>query len=307
MNRLIKRRSDRPGILTRIYRARNAYVFVLPFMGLFFIFTVLPVLMSIGLSFTSFNMLQTPEFVFLDNYVTLFMNDSVFVTALQNTLMIAVITGPAGYLMSLMFAWFINELSPKMRAVMTLIFYAPNIVGGMNIIWMTLFSSDTYGYLNGLLIKLGIITEPIQWLKNPTYMFGILVFILLWSSLGTGFLSFIAGFQGMDRALKEAGAIDGIRNRWQELWFITLPVMRPQMMFGAIMSITSSLGVGAVITTTFGYPTTDYALHTIVTHLDDYGGIRFEMGYASAIATVLFIIMIVANQVIQRVLTKVGT
>jgi len=307
LNGLSKHGSDRPGLFARIYRARNAYVFVLPFMVLFFTFTVLPVMMSIGLSFTSFNMLQMPEFVFMDNYVTLFMNDSVFVTALQNTLMIAVITGPAGYLMSLMFAWFINELSPKMRAVMTLIFYAPNIAGGMNIIWMTLFSGDTYGYLNGLLIKLGVITEPIQWLKNPTYMFGILVFILLWSSLGTGFLSFIAGFQGMDRSLKEAGAIDGIRNRWQELWFITLPVMRPQMMFGAIMSITSSLGVGAAITAIFGYPTTDYALHTIVTHLDDYGGTRFEMGYASAIATVLFIIMIVANQVIQRVLTKVGT
>ena len=304
---ILSRRREREGIFYRIWQSRNAYVFVLPFMVLFFAFTVLPVLMSIGLSFTSFNMLQMPEFVFLDNYVNLFMNDSVFVIALQNTLMIAAITGPAGYLMSLMFAWFINELSPKMRAIMTLVFYAPNIAGGMNIIWMTLFSGDTYGYMNGFLIKLGFISEPIQWLKNPSYMFGILIFILFWSSLGTGFLSFIAGFQGMDRSLKEAGAIDGIRNRWQELWFITLPAMRPQMMFGAIMSITSSLGIGTVVTQIFGYPTTDYALHTIATHLDDYGGIRFEMGYASAIATVLFIIMVVANQVIQRILTKVGS
>ena len=255
-------------------------------MLLFFLFTVVPVLVSIGLSFTSFNMLQTPDFVFMDNYVNLFMNDSVFTKALQNTFMIAVITGPGGYLLSLMFAWFINELTPKMRALMTLVFYAPNIAGGMNIIWMTLFSGDAYGYLNGMLMKLGVISEPILWLKNPDYMFGVLVFILLWSSLGTGFLSFIAGFQGMDRSLREAGAIDGIRNRWQELWFITLPIMRPQMMFGAIMSITSSLGVGVVVTQVFGFPTTDYALHTIVNHLDDYGGARFEMGYASAIATV---------------------
>ncbi len=276
-------------------------------MLLFFLFTVVPVLVSIGLSFTSFNMLQTPDFVFMDNYVNLFMNDSVFTKALQNTFMIAVITGPGGYLLSLMFAWFINELTPKMRALMTLVFYAPNIAGGMNIIWMTLFSGDAYGYLNGMLMKLGVISEPILWLKNPDYMFGVLVFILLWSSLGTGFLSFIAGFQGMDRSLREAGAIDGIRNRWQELWFITLPIMRPQMMFGAIMSITSSLGVGVVVTQVFGFPTTDYALHTIVNHLDDYGGARFEMGYASAIATVLFLIMILTNQLIQRILAKVGT
>ena len=276
-------------------------------MLLFFLFTVVPVLVSIGLSFTSFNMLQTPDFVFMDNYVNLFMNDSVFTKALQNTFMIAVITGPGGYLLSLMFAWFINELTPKMRALMTLVFYAPNIAGGMNIIWMTLFSGDAYGYLNGMLMKLGVISEPILWLKNPDYMFGVLVFILLWSSLGTGFLSFIAGFQGMDRSLREAGAIDGIRNRWQELWFITLPIMRPQMMFGAIMSITSSLGVGVVVTQVFGFPTTDYALHTIVNHLDDYGGARFEMGYASAIATVLFLIMILTNQLIQRILATVGT
>ena len=276
-------------------------------MLLFFLFTVVPVLVSIGLSFTSFNMLQTPDFVFMDNYVNLFMNDSVFTKALQNTFMIAVITGPGGYLLSLMFAWFINELTPKMRALMALVFYAPNIAGGMNIIWMTLFSGDAYGYLNGMLMKLGVISEPILWLKNPDYMFGVLVFILLWSSLGTGFLSFIAGFQGMDRSLREAGAIDGIRNRWQELWFITLPIMRPQMMFGAIMSITSSLGVGVVVTQVFGFPTTDYALHTIVNHLDDYGGARFEMGYASAIATVLFLIMILTNQLIQRILAKVGT
>ena len=276
-------------------------------MLLFFTFTVLPVLVSICLSFTSFNMLQTPEFVFMDNYITLFMNDSIFTKALQNTFMIAIITGPLGYLMSLLFAWFINELSPKLRAVMTLVFYAPNIAGGMNIIWTTLFSGDAYGYLNGLLMKIGVISEPIQWLKNSSYMFGVLVFILLWSSLGTGFLSFIAGFQGMDRSLKEAGAIDGIRNRWQELWFITLPIMRPQMMFGAIMSITASLGVGTVVTQIFGSPSTDYTLHTIVNHLDDYGTVRFEMGYASAIATVLFIIMIVTNQVIQRILAKVGT
>ena len=307
MKRFWRRHSgDEAGLLTRIYKCRRAYIFVLPFMLLFFLFTVVPVLVSIGLSFTSFNMLQTPDFVFMDNYVNLFMNDSVFTKALQNTFMIAVITGPGGYLLSLMFAWFINELTPKMRALMTLVFYAPNIAGGMNIIWMTLFSGDAYGYLNGMLMKLGVISEPILWLKNPDYMFGVLVFILLWSSLGTGFLSFIAGFQGMDRSLREAGAIDGIRNRWQELWYITLPLMKPQLMFGAVMSITNAFAVFDQISNLVGFPSTDYAAHTIVAHLVDYGTIRFEMGYASSIATLLFLIMVGCNKGVQKLLQKVG-
>lgn len=295
------------GLFRRIYICRKAYIFVLPFIILFFLFTVLPVLMSIGLSFTSFNSFQAPKFVFMENYINLFLNDSVFIKALKNTFMIAIITGPLGYFGSLMFAWLINELTPRLRALMTLVFYAPNIVGGMGIIWMTLFSGDSYGYLNGLLMKLGAISSPIVWLKDTRYMFLVLVIVVLWSSLGAGFLSFIAGFQGIDRSLHEAGAIDGIRNRWQELWFITLPVMRPQMMFGAIMSITSSLGVGAIVTQMFGSPSTDYHLHTIVNHLDDYGGIRFEMGYASAIATILFILMVGCNKLVQKLLTKVGT
>lgn len=280
--------------------------FVLPYFSLFVVFTVLPVLISIFFSFTSFNALEMPSFVGMGNYIRMFLQDSIFLTALKNTLIIAVITGPLSYLLCLMLAWFINELHPKMRAFVTLVFYAPSISGNAYLIWKLLFSSDEYGYMNSILMNLGIIKAPVLWLTDTSYMLGIVILVSIWGSLGTSFLSFIAGFQGIDRSYYEAGAVDGIRNRWQELWFITLPLIRPQMMFSAVMSITSAFGVGAVVTDLCGNPSTDYAAHTILNHLSDYGGTRFEMGYASAIATVLFIMMVGSNLIIKRLIAKVG-
>lgn len=282
------------------------YAFIFPYIFMFFIFTVLPVIISLALSFTSFNILEMPKFIGFANYTRLFFTDKIFLIALKNTIILAVVIGPGGYLLSLFFAWFINELSPKLRALVTLIFYAPSICGNVYLIWAVMFSSDEYGYINALLTKLGYIQQPILWLQNPRYIMPIVILVSLWTSLGTGFLSFIAGFQGIDKSYYEAGAIDGIRNRWQELWFITLPLIKPQMMFSAVMSITSAFNVGAVVTSLCGFPSADYAAHTVMNHLADYGSIRFEMGYASAIATFLFIIMIGCNMFTKRLISKVG-
>lgn len=294
------------GFWKRFWAVRNLYVFFIPYMGLFFLFTVIPVLVSIGLSFTSFNVLQPPKWVFVDNYIRLFVKDSIFVKALLNTLVLAVVAGPGGFLISYVFAWFINELSPKLRSIMTLVFYAPSIAGNAYLIWTLLFSGDANGYVNAWLIRMGFITDPIQFFSNESYMMGILISVILWTSLGTGFLSFVAGFQGIDKTMYEAGAVEGISNRWQELWYITLPSMRAQLMFGAVMSITSAFGIGAVVTSLFGFPSQNYALHTVATHLEDYGSIRFEMGYASAIATILFLLTIGCNSLISRLLARVG-
>ncbi len=283
-----------------------AYAMVAPFMILFTVFTVFPVLLSIIISFTDFNLLEMPHFVFMQNYITLFFDDDIFLIAAQNTFVFAVIVGPASYLMSLMVAWFINELSPKIRAIVTLIFYAPSISGQVYLIWGTLFSGDSYGWVNGTLLNLGLISEPIQFFQNADYVMPLCIVVSLWTSLGTSFLSFIAGLQGIDRSLYEAAAVDGIRNRWQELWYVTLPTMKPQLMFGAIMSITSSFGFGGVVTALCGFPSVDYAAHTIMHHLEDYGGQRFETGYASAIAVVLFAIMIGANVLVKNMISKVG-
>ena len=283
-----------------------AYVMVAPFMILFVLFTVLPVLLSIVISFTDFNLLEMPNFVFMRNYITLFFDDDIFLLAAQNTFVFAAIVGPASYLMSLMVAWFINELDPRIRAIVTLIFYAPSISGQVYLIWGTLFSGDAYGWVNGALLNLGLINTEVQFFKDADYVMPLCIVVALWTSLGTSFLSFIAGLQGIDRSLYEAAAVDGIKNRWQELWYVTLPTMKPQLMFGAIMSITSSFGFGAVVTALCGFPSVDYAAHTIMHHLDDYGGQRFETGYASAIAVVLFAIMIGANVLVKNIISKVG-
>ena len=282
------------------------YVMVAPFMILFTIFTVVPVVLSVFFSFTDFNMLQVPNIVWFDNYVRLFLDDEIFITAVKNTFIFAVIVGPCSYLMSLMVAWFINELSPKIRAVVTLIFYAPSISGEAYLIWKTLFSGDSYGWANAWLLELGLISKEIAWFENADYVMPLCIVVALWCSLGTSFLSFIAGLQGVDRAQYEAGAVDGIRNRWQELWYVTLPNMRPQLMFGAIMSITSSFGFGGVVTALCGFPSVDYAAHTIMHHLDDYGGQRFEIGYSSTIAVVLFAMMVGSNLLVKKVISKVG-
>lgn len=293
-------------VLKEFKRDKHYYVLISPYMIIFFLFTVIPVAFSLVLSFFYFNMLELPRFVGWQNYSRLFLSDDVFMIALKNTLLFAFITGPISYIACFLFAWIINELSPKVRAIMTLVFYAPSISGNVFFIWLILFSGDSYGYLNGLLMKLGFILEPVQWLTNEKYIMTIVIIVQLWLSLGTSFLAFIAGLQTIDKSLVEAATVDGIRNRWQELWFITLPSMRPQLMFGAVMQITASFAVAEVSIQLAGFPSVNYAAHTVVTHLMDYGTIRFEMGYASAIATILFAMMIGTNMLTQKMLRKVG-
>ena len=290
-----------------IKRNKAAYLMVAPFMIIFTCFTILPVVLSAVLSLTNFNLLQIPDFVGADNYIRLFMNDDIFIIACQNTLIFAAIVGPVSYIMSFLVAWFINELSPKIRAVVTLIFYAPSISGNAYLIWKTLFSSDRYGWANAMLLEMGMIDTEIAFFEDADYVMPLCIIVALWTSLGTSFLAFIAGLQGIDKAQFEAGAVDGVRNRWQELYYITLPNMKDQLMFGAIMSITGSFGFGAVVDALCGFPSVDYAAHTIVHHLNDYGGSRFETGYASAIAVILFVIMVGANTVVKKIISKVGS
>ena len=304
----MERWSKRGGRLRReIFIKRQYYYLVAPYVILFFVFTVVPVIMSLVLSFTNFNLLEFPDFVAWENYMRLFIDDENFITAIKNTLILAVVTGPLGYIAAFVFAWLINELRPRLRSFMTLIFYAPSISGSAYLVWKLIFSSDSYGYANAYLIKFGIINEPIQWLSNENYIIWIIMIVQLWLSLGVSFLSFIAGLQSVDKTLYEAGAIDGIRNRWQELWYITLPQMKSQLMFGAVMQITSALSIADVSIQMAGFPSVNYAGHTIITHLMDYGSIRMEMGYASAIATILFLIMIGANALIRKILRRVGS
>jgi len=283
-----------------------AYAFIAPYYIIFLTFTIIPVFVSFFLSFTSFNMIEPPVWIAMDNYARLFLDDDIFILAIQNTLIFAAVTGPVSYILSFLVAWFINELSPKLRALVTLVFYAPNISGSVYMIWQVAFSGDSYGWVNGTLLDLGLIDTPILFFQNASYVMPLCIVVALWTSLGTAFLSFIAGLQTVDRSLYEAGAVDGVKNRWQELWYITLPYMKPQMMFGAIMAITGSFGFGGIVDALAGNPSVDYCAWTIMHHLNDYGGARFETGYASAIATLLFLLMIGSNALVKKLLSKVG-
>ncbi len=287
-------------------KKKAGYAFVAPFMILFILFTVIPVIISIFYSFTYFNVLESPRFIGLDNYMRLFLKDEVFIIAIKNTLIFSVITGPVSYIMCLLFAWFINELNRTLRVLFTIIFYVPSISGQAFAVFAVIFNSDRYGIVNGFLMGWNFIKEPIAWFQDTRYMLAIIIIISLWMSLGTSFLSFIAGLQGVDRSLYEAAAVDGIKTRWHELWYVTLPAMKPQLMFGAVMAITSSFAVSSICNTLAGFPSTDYAAHTIVAHLQDYGSIRFDMGYACAIATILFLMMVGANKLVNILLRRVG-
>ncbi len=280
------------------------YLMIAPFGILFIAFTLLPVLVSIVLSFTSFNMVEAPQFVGWKNYLDLVVYDPVFLTAIKNTLFFAIITGPVSYIMCFLFAWMVNDLPRIPRAIMTLVFYAPSISGNAYLVWKLLFSSDSYGWVNAWLMKLGITQEAVYWLVTKEYIMPILIIVQLWLSLGVSFLTFIAGFQNLDKSLLEAGSVEGIKNRWQELWYIILPSMKPQLMFGAVMQITGSLSVSQLSIDLVGFPSVSYAGHTILTHLHDYGNVRYELGYACTIAVILFLIMMFCNIVVQKLLRK---
>lgn len=293
-------------LLAKIWKYRVSYLFLLPFAAIFLFFTVTPVAISIFYSFTYNNLLEPAKFIGFANYIKLLTNDDVFIIALKNTLIFALITGPVGYTLSFLVAWFINELPNKLRATFVLIFYSPSIAGSIYIIFSILFSGDFYGYVNASLMNLGFIEQPIEWLVDPRYMSFVVIICVLWTSMGAGFLSFVAGLKSVDKQYYEASAIDGIKNRWQELWYVTLPLMKPQLMFGAIISITAAFSIHEVTVALMGFPSTEYAAHTVVNHLWDYGYLRFDMGYASAIATILFMVMIGCNKAINFLLRRVG-
>lgn len=283
-----------------MYRWRVSYLFMAPFLIVFLVFIVIPVVTGFYYSFTYFNGLEPPRWAGLTNYKILFLDDDVFPLAIKNTLTYAVIAGPVGYIMSFILAWLINNV--RFRLAYALAYYAPSVAGGAvsAVIWGPLFSPDRYGYLNNILLKLGIIHEPIPWTADPKYILATLIIISLWMSMGTGFLVFLAGFQNVPRELYDAGKVDGIRNRWQELWRITIPMMKPQMLFSAVMSVIGSFNVAGIVASPL------YAAHTIISHMNDYAFVRYELGYASAIAVILFIATFGINRILFAVLSTKG-
>ena len=272
--------------------------FYLPFFLLFCLFTIIPVFVSMYISLTDYDMLGQMHFVGLKNYANLFLYDENFLLAVKNTFLIGGVSGVVGYLASFLFAWLINGM--KLKKVYTVLFYMPSIAGGMTVIWDYLFSGDRYGLINNALINMGLLSQPIVWNCDVDWIVPINMLIIIWGSMGTGFLVFLAGLQNEDKQLIEAGRIDGIRSSAQELWYIVLPQMKPQLLFGAINSIVAALGV---FPSFGGFPSPNYVAHTLAAHIQDHGFLRFEMGYASAVSMVLFLLSFILGQVVIRVLS----
>lgn len=281
----------------------QGYVLFSPFALLFLAFIIIPIVWGIVLSLTHYNIVQPMRPAGLSNYVELFTNDDLFLKALGNTLRFALISGPIGFLSSFFFAWVINQLA--FRNAFSLAFYAPSIVSSIaiSVIWLYLFSSDRYGLVNTALLNLGLIHSPILWTKDPTYIMPLIIMISVWMSLGSGFLTNLAGLTALNPELSEAGAIDGVRNRFQDLYYVILPQMKPYLLFNAIMAVVNSLNVYDVAVSVAGFPSPDYSAHTIVAHMYDYGFIRFELGYASAIAFVLFLLNFSLGKIFMKILS----
>lgn len=280
---------------SKLKNKATPYLFVLPYFSLFILFVAIPVIIAIILSFTNFNAIQFPSFVGIKNYIDLFLQDEIFIRyVIPNTIVFAVIVGPGGYVLSFLLAWALSQITRLPRTILALVIYSPSMTAGttMAVIWKVLFSGDQLGYINNLLMQMGIITEPIIFLQSSDWLLPVMIIVALWSSMGVGFLSMLAGLLNIDPSLYEAAHIDGIRNRVQEMFYITIPSIKPQMLFGAIMAIVNAFKQSAIgVQLSGSNPTPNYAGQLMVNHISDYGFTRYEMGYASAVSVVLLIII----------------
>ncbi len=284
------------------------FLFLLPYGALFVVFIILPIIVAIGLSFTDFNTIQAPGFVGLTNYVNLATQDSIFMQyVLPNTVTYSLIVGPGGYCLSFLLAWAIAQLTRVPRTILALIFYSPSLTMGtaMAVLWKIIFSGDEGGYLNAVLMSLGVINQPVNWLASAVYILPIMIIVGLWSAMGVGFLAILAGIMNADEELYEAGAIDGVKNRFQQMIYITIPTMKPQMLFAAVMAVVNTFNNGTIgVALTGSNPTPGYAGQLMVNHIDDYGFLRYEMGYAAAVSVVLLLIIQLFSKVAGKLFTE---
>jgi len=291
-------------LLSEIWKFRLSYLFILPFLVLFVIFILIPVVAGVLLSFTYFNAIEFPTWRGWMNYQNLFSQDIVFLQhVLPNSFKFALFVGPIGYIFAFILAWLIAQLPSTLRTWYALAMYAPSLSAGvaMTVVWTVMFTGDRSGYINSFLLKWGLIDKPLYFLIDKDYLLNIMIVISIWSSMGIGFLAILAGILNVDKQLYEAGRIDGISSRLQEVWYITIPMMKPQMLFAAIMSIVHTLKSGGLGSTLTGSnPTPNYAGQLMIDHIGDFGFIRFELGYASAISIVLLIMCFLLSKLFWK-------
>ncbi len=280
--------------------------FLSPYWLLFITFVVIPVIIAIILSFTYFNTIESPNIIGMKNYVELVTMDTVFMQyVLPNTIKFSLLVGPLGYILSFLLAWMLAQIPHRSRTILAVILYTPSMTVGiaMQVMWTVIFSGDVNGYLNSILMDLNLVQQPIQFLSDPKYLMTIMIVVSLWSSMGVGFLAMLAGVLNIDPVLYEAAYVDGLQNRAQEIFYITIPQMKPQMLFGAVMAVVGTFQAGAIgVQLTGSNPTPQYAGQLILNHIEDFGFIRYMMGYASSISVILLILVYSISKITQRLL-----
>lgn len=307
----VKTKKERKGFFakkgtTSVQGNKLSLLFMAPYLIGFLAFIVLPVIVAMFLSFTNFDSITSPNFVFLNNYLFMLTEDTVFMQkVLPNTILFAVIVGPASFFLSFFLAWLLAQIPKLPRTILALLIYSPSLVGGiaMQVVWVVIFNGDANGYLNSFLLNIGLIEDPIQWLQSTKHLFPIMCLVTIWSSSGVGFLSMLSGILNVDSQLYEAAYIDGMKNRFQELIYVTIPSMKPQLLFGAVMAIVATFQAGAIgVQLSGSNPTPNYAGQLIVNHIEDFGFIKYEMGYASALSVILLLFIYLTSKVVNRLL-----
>lgn len=282
-------------------QGKIAYMFLMPYIILFTIFILVPVITAIMLSFTFFDVINMPKFTGLQNYISLFTQDTVFLKyVIPNTFYFAIVVGIGGYALSFLLAYSLAQLQKTPRTLLSLAIYTPSMLGQVfiGVVWKTIFSGDEKGILNNFLLEYDVIDTPLQFLLSEEYFMPIMIIVALWSSMGIGFLAMLSGVMNISSEQFEAAYIDGMSNRLQEIIYIIIPNMKPQMLFGAVMSITGAFNMGYIgVTLSGSNPTPGYAGQLITNHIDDYAFIRYDMGYAAAISVILLLLVYSINKI----------
>lgn len=282
-------------------QGKIAYMFLMPYIILFTIFILVPVITAIMLSFTFFDVINMPKFTGLQNYISLFTQDTVFLKyVIPNTFYFAIVVGIGGYVLSFLLAYSLAQLQKAPRTLLSLAIYTPSMLGQVfiGVVWKTIFSGDEKGILNNFLLEYDVIDTPLQFLLSEEYFMPIMIIVALWSSMGIGFLAMLSGVMNISSEQFEAAYIDGMSNRLQEIIYIIIPNMKPQMLFGAVMSITGAFNMGYIgVTLSGSNPTPGYAGQLITNHIDDYAFIRYDMGYAAAISVILLLLVYSINKI----------
>lgn len=279
-------------------QTRNFYLFIMPWLFGAIAFTLYPVLASIYYSFTEYDIIHPAKWVGLHNYTRMF-QDELFWRGVKATLIFTLFSVPLQLFLALLLALLVNQKIP-FRGLFRTLLYFPSMMSGvtLSLVWLWVFNSKsgTFNYLLGLI---GI--QGPSWLQDEKWALTAMIIMTLWGA-GSGMIIFLAGLQGVPRLMYEAGQIDGV-SRWQSLWNITIPIISPVILFQLILGVIQSFQVFTqAFVMTQGGP--HYATQFYVFYLWQTGFEFYKMGYASAMAWILLIVVMILTYIIMKVSKK---